>query len=138
MREIFARIAAHTDEYLARLKRACAQPSISAQGEGLAEMADLVAEMLRDVGRSVELVPTGGAPVVLGQMQGWGTLFVPQILQIGPHWWRCSQRARLWLADRDDAVDLQRELGRHGEGSHLGQTLVHRPYVHLWWTEVPK
>jgi acetylornithine deacetylase/succinyl-diaminopimelate desuccinylase-like protein len=83
MREIFARIAAHTDEYLARLKRACAQPSISAQGEGLAEMADLVAEMLRDVGRSVELVPTGGAPVVLGQMQGWGTLFVPQILQTG-------------------------------------------------------
>nr|HID13646.1 M20/M25/M40 family metallo-hydrolase [Anaerolineae bacterium] len=70
MKEILAYIEAHTDEYLARLKRACAQPSISAQGEGLAEMADLVAEMLRDVGCSVELVPTDGAPVILGRMTG--------------------------------------------------------------------
>jgi len=78
MEEIFAHIEAHTDEYLARLKRACAQPSISAQGEGLTEMADLVTGMLRDVGFSVELVPTDGgsgepsrtAPVVLGRMTG--------------------------------------------------------------------
>ena len=78
MEEIFAHIEAHTDEYLARLKRACAQPSISAQGEGLTEMADLVARMLHDVGFSVELVPTDGgsgepgrtAPVVLGRMTG--------------------------------------------------------------------
>lgn len=78
MKEIFAHIKAHSDEYLSRLKRACAQPSISVQGEGLTEMADLVSEMLRDVGFSVELVPTDGgsgepsrtAPVVLGQMSG--------------------------------------------------------------------
>ncbi len=80
MKEIFAHIEAHTDEYLARVKRACAQPSISAQGEGLAEMADLVTGMLRGVGFSVELVPTDGgsgepgrtAPVVLGRMAGRG------------------------------------------------------------------
>ena len=74
---IFAHIESHADEYLARLMRACAQPSISAQGEGLAEMADMVAEMLRGVGFSVELVPIGGepgrtAPVVLGRMAGRG------------------------------------------------------------------
>jgi len=69
---IFAHIEAHTDEYLARLKRACAQPSISAQGEGLTEMADLAAEMLRTVGFGVELVPTAGAPVVLGRIAGRG------------------------------------------------------------------
>jgi len=72
MEKIFAHIKAHSDEYLARLRRACAQPSISAQGEGLVEMADLIAGMLRDVGFSVELVPTDGAPVVLGQMAGRG------------------------------------------------------------------
>jgi acetylornithine deacetylase/succinyl-diaminopimelate desuccinylase-like protein len=70
MNEIFARIEAHSDEYLARLKRACAQPSISAQGEGLAEMADLAAGMLHGVGFDVTLVPTDGPPVVLGRMQG--------------------------------------------------------------------
>ena len=72
MEKIFAHIEAHADDYLARLRRACAQPSISAQGEGLTEMADLVAGMLRDVGFSVELVPTDGAPVILGQMTGHG------------------------------------------------------------------
>lgn len=68
MKEIFAHIAAHTDEYLARLKRACAQPSVSAHNEGIAEMADMVAEMLCSVGFGVKLAPTTGAPVVLGQM----------------------------------------------------------------------
>ena len=70
MEEILTYIEAHTDDYLARLTRACAQPSISAQGEGLAEMADLVAEMLHALGFSVELVPTGTAPVVLGRLPG--------------------------------------------------------------------
>ena len=72
MEEIFAHIEAHTDAYLDRLRRACAQPSISAQGEGLPEMADLVTGMLRDLGFGVELVPTDGAPVVLGRMAGHG------------------------------------------------------------------
>jgi len=72
MKEISAHIEAHTDEYLTRLIRACAQPSISAWGEGITQMADLVAGMLRDVGFSVELVPTDGAPVVLGRMAGHG------------------------------------------------------------------
>ncbi len=72
MEDVFAYIEAHADEYLARLERACAQPSISAHGEGLAEMADLVAGMLRHIGFSVELVPTDGAPVVLGRMVGHG------------------------------------------------------------------
>jgi len=72
MEEIFAHIEEHSEEYLSRLKRACAQPSISAQNEGLDEMADLVARMLHNVGFEVELVPAGNAPVVLGQMEGGG------------------------------------------------------------------
>jgi acetylornithine deacetylase/succinyl-diaminopimelate desuccinylase-like protein len=72
--EILQYIEAHTEDYLSRVGRACAQPSISAQGEGLLEMADLVAEMLRGVGFDVELVPVGSGtagdapPVVLGRM----------------------------------------------------------------------
>jgi acetylornithine deacetylase/succinyl-diaminopimelate desuccinylase-like protein len=82
MEKIFAHIEAHADEYLARLRRACAQPSISAQGVGLAEMANLVAGMLRDVGFSVELVPTDGPPVVLGRMAGRG----PRTLLLYSHY----------------------------------------------------
>jgi acetylornithine deacetylase/succinyl-diaminopimelate desuccinylase-like protein len=82
MEKIFAHIEAHADEYLARLRRACAQPSISAQGVGLAEMADLVTGMLRGVGFSVELVPTDGPPVVLGRMAGRG----PRTLLLYSHY----------------------------------------------------
>ncbi|MGD2179240.1 MAG: M20/M25/M40 family metallo-hydrolase [Anaerolineae bacterium] len=76
MKEILAHIEAHTAEYLARLSRACAQPSVSAQGEGLIEMADLVAEMLRGIGFDVTLVSVGSGisgdapPAVLGRMSG--------------------------------------------------------------------
>jgi len=75
---IFDYIDAHTDEYLSRLQRACAQPSISATGEGLADMATLVQEMLDGIGFDVNLVsPDAGAtgeapPVVLGWMKGTG------------------------------------------------------------------
>ena len=68
MKKIFAHIQAHSDEYLTRLKRACAQPSISAYDEGIDKMAALTANMLRGAGFEVTLVPTGGPPVVLGQL----------------------------------------------------------------------
>jgi acetylornithine deacetylase/succinyl-diaminopimelate desuccinylase-like protein len=73
MKEIFDHIEAHTDEYLSRLVEACAQPSISAQGVGLDEMANLVAGMLEGIGFDVELVSPGPGvvpPVVLGRMGG--------------------------------------------------------------------
>jgi acetylornithine deacetylase/succinyl-diaminopimelate desuccinylase-like protein len=70
MEEIFATIEAYTDENLALLERACAQPSISARKEGLDEMANLVAGILRDTGFKVELVPAGDAAVVLGLLTG--------------------------------------------------------------------
>ena len=72
MKKIFAHIQTHSDEYLNRLKRACAQPSISAYGEGIDEMAALTADMLRAIGFEATLVPTGGSPVVLGQLRGSG------------------------------------------------------------------
>ena len=86
MDEIFAHIETHADEYLNRLRRACAQPSVSAKGEGLDEMAELAADMLRGTGLSVELVPTEGAPVVLGRMSGRGdrTLLVYNHYDVQP------------------------------------------------------
>ncbi|MFW6115551.1 MAG: M20/M25/M40 family metallo-hydrolase [Chloroflexota bacterium] len=76
MKEILETIEAHTEEYLSRLSRACAQPSISAEGQGLEAMASMVREMLEGVGFDVELVPLRSAdseaapPVVLGRREG--------------------------------------------------------------------
>jgi acetylornithine deacetylase/succinyl-diaminopimelate desuccinylase-like protein len=55
---------------LAELSRLCAQPSIAAQGTGMQECAELVAEMLRTRGFTVQLLPTDGHPVVFGGRRG--------------------------------------------------------------------
>ena len=70
MEEIFADIDAHLGDALARLKRALAQPSIAAEGLGIAEMSALLADDLRAVGFQVETVATDGPPVLLARMEG--------------------------------------------------------------------
>ena len=60
----------HMDESIAELSRLCAQPSVAAQNWGLSECAALVAEMLQQRGFTVEILPTAGAPVVLGELKG--------------------------------------------------------------------
>ncbi len=60
----------HMDQSIAELSRLCAQPSISAQNLGLEDCANLVAEMLRQRGFQVKVLPTGGAPAVYAERQG--------------------------------------------------------------------
>jgi acetylornithine deacetylase/succinyl-diaminopimelate desuccinylase-like protein len=63
-------IRKNLDRHLEELKRLCAQPSVAAQGVGMEECAALVADMLRQRGFQVELLPSGGFPVVFGARQG--------------------------------------------------------------------
>jgi acetylornithine deacetylase/succinyl-diaminopimelate desuccinylase-like protein len=73
MDAILDHIETHTDEYLRRLMDVCSQPSISAQGEGLDETAEMVADMLGEIGFDAALVSPGGGnapPVVLGRTGG--------------------------------------------------------------------
>ncbi len=67
---IDAFLAVRLDGYIAETARLCAHPSISAQRLGLPECAEMVAAMLDRRGFAVERVPTGGAPVVVGRLQG--------------------------------------------------------------------
>ena len=60
----------HLDESIAELCRLVAQPSVGAQNWGMQECANLVAEMLQKRGFAVEILPTGGAPVVLAERKG--------------------------------------------------------------------
>jgi acetylornithine deacetylase/succinyl-diaminopimelate desuccinylase-like protein len=58
------------DKSIAELARLVAQPSISAQGIGLKECANLVADMLRVRGFTAEVMATDGAPVVFAERKG--------------------------------------------------------------------
>lgn len=68
--EMDAYLEAHLDASIAELSRLVAQPSVGAQNWGLAECAQLVAQMLEQRGFAVEIIPTEGAPVVFAERQG--------------------------------------------------------------------
>ncbi|MFZ5918448.1 MAG: M20/M25/M40 family metallo-hydrolase [Chloroflexota bacterium] len=65
---LFEHIDRHTDHHLERTKAFVRQPSISADGSGMAEMAQLVAEHIREAGGQAEIAPTPGYPVVFGEI----------------------------------------------------------------------
>lgn len=59
-------IERNIDRFLEQLGRLCAEPSVSAQGSGIAACSELVASMLRDHGLHSSILPTDGNPVVYG------------------------------------------------------------------------
>jgi acetylornithine deacetylase/succinyl-diaminopimelate desuccinylase-like protein len=63
-------IARRLDSSLEELSRLCAQPSVSASGQGIRECASLVAEMLKPRGFQVKVMETSGHPVVFGERAG--------------------------------------------------------------------
>jgi acetylornithine deacetylase/succinyl-diaminopimelate desuccinylase-like protein len=63
-------LEAHLQESIAELTTYCAQPSVSAQNWGLQECAELAGRMLKKRGFDVQIIPTGGAPVVFGEIKG--------------------------------------------------------------------
>jgi len=68
---IFKKIDENADASIEELKRLCRQPSISAQGIGLIECAELVKEMLEETSISAEIIPlSDGPPVVYGELKG--------------------------------------------------------------------
>ncbi|HSJ56496.1 MAG TPA: M20/M25/M40 family metallo-hydrolase, partial [Anaerolineae bacterium] len=60
----------HIGQTVDRLVSFCAQPSVAAQGTGMAAMADLVRDTLEAAGCTAEVVPTAGYPVVVGHSAG--------------------------------------------------------------------
>jgi len=70
MRDVFDYIDQHADAYVERLRALCRQPSIAAQNVGMAETADMVLNLLHDIGADARLLPTAGFPFVYGEMAG--------------------------------------------------------------------
>ena len=67
---IDAAIETQFDQTLAELGRFCAQPSVSAQGLGMRECAQLVKQMLEKRGFQAEVLPSAGFPVVVAERSG--------------------------------------------------------------------
>src|SRR4030042_6769167 len=70
MKQVDVYLRDNLDKSISELSRYCKQPSVAAQNWGLAECAELAADMLKARGFKVEIMSTGGAPVVYGERQG--------------------------------------------------------------------
>jgi acetylornithine deacetylase/succinyl-diaminopimelate desuccinylase-like protein len=72
----YAKVDAYLEQNLnssiQELSRLCAQPSVAAQDWGLVECAQLVSQMLTRRGFAVQIIATGGSPVVFGERRGLG------------------------------------------------------------------
>lgn len=63
-------IRSHQDEIIGELSAFCAQPSISAQGVGMAETLEMVVGFCRKRGLQVEVLPSPAYPAVLAEAKG--------------------------------------------------------------------
>lgn len=70
MQEIDQHIVQHLDDSLHDLSLLCRQPSVAAQNYGIRECAELVANLLTARGFTVQILPSGGAPVVVADAPG--------------------------------------------------------------------
>ncbi len=68
LERVYQAIDQSFDEHVGALLRYIRQPSISALKVGIAEMASLVAQSLRDLGASAEICRTTGHPIVYGEL----------------------------------------------------------------------
>lgn len=65
--DVFAYIDQHRQSLLERLIEYVRLPGISAYGEGMGEVAQYIAQVMRQIGLQVRILPTNGWPMVLGE-----------------------------------------------------------------------
>lgn len=104
--EVYSRIDQDLDEHVAQLQRWVRQRSISAQDDGIREMAELVVGDLRSLGfQEVELVETDGHPGVWGYYDAGAerTLMVYMMYDVQPveENWRIDDPFAGQLVDLD-------------------------------------
>lgn len=67
---VYAYVDTHADRMVADLQRLIRQPSISSANLGVRECAELLVEMMGDVGITARVIETDGLPVVYGEIAG--------------------------------------------------------------------
>ena len=71
MKEVFAYIDEHRDEFVKKLQRLCQQPSISAQGKGMEETLRLVKWFFEEAGCKVSVLSQNkGYPAIFAEKKG--------------------------------------------------------------------
>lgn len=129
MDDILAYIDDHAGETVARLQAYCRQPSVAAEGLGMADMAALVCDTLRGLGAEAEPVPTAGYPVVVGRLDGGGakTLMFYNHYDVQP-----AEPLELWHSPPFAAEIRDGRLYARGSSDNKGNLVARLAAVEAW------
>ncbi|HZQ09532.1 MAG TPA: hypothetical protein VFD70_23345 [Anaerolineae bacterium] len=68
LKAVYAHIEQNFDAHLERTRRILRQPSISADGTGIREMAGMLATWLQELGAKASVIETARFPIVYGEL----------------------------------------------------------------------
>ncbi len=119
LNDIFAHIDEHAQVFLARLIDYLRRPSISAYGEGIGEVAEYIAGVMRQMGLTVQIMPTNGWPMVFGEYTVRSD--APTVLLYGHYDVQPPDPLEEWLSPPFEPTIRDGRLFARGVGDNKGQ-----------------
>ena len=115
----FAHVDAHREQFLERLIDYVRRPSISAYGEGIGDVADYIAGVMRKIGLTVHILPTAGWPMVFGEYAMQPDL--PTVLLYGHYDVQPPDPLEEWVSPPFEPAIRDGRLYARGVGDNKGQ-----------------
>ena len=123
MQDIFRYVDQHRDRFLNELFVLLRQPSISTQNVGVAECAQLLKGQVEAVGVPARILPTGGHPVVYGELSAPGAKRT--ILIYGHYDVQPPEPLELWNTPPFEPTIRDGRIWGRGTGDNKGQFFAH-------------
>ena len=117
--DVFAYVDSRQQQFIDRLIDYVRQPSISAHGLGIAEVADFLVSLLSGLGLETELVPTAGWPMVVARRND--APGAPTVLLYGHYDVQPPDPLEAWLSPPFEPTIRNGRLYARGVGDNKGQ-----------------
>lgn len=116
---VFTYIDQQREPFIQRLLAYVRQPSISAHGVGMAEVADFLRERLQALGMTAQLLPTAGWPMVVGHR--FDAPGKPTVLLYGHYDVQPPDPLEAWLSPPFEPTIRDGRIYARGVGDNKGQ-----------------
>jgi acetylornithine deacetylase/succinyl-diaminopimelate desuccinylase-like protein len=128
MPEFSEYLDSHHEQFLDELKDYLRQPSIAAQNTGIREMAELARQRLEARGFAVRILPTGGHPVVFGELgEGPKTLLIYDHYDVQP-----PEPLELWESPPFEPTVRDGNLYARGVADNKGDQMCRMQAIEAW------
>jgi len=121
--DVFAHIEANRQPFIERLIDYVRRPSISAHGQGIAEVAQFLVEQLTTLGLQAEAVPTAGWPMVLARREDQPGK--PTVMFYGHYDVQPPDPLEAWISPPFEPTIRNGRLYARGVGDNKGQHFAH-------------